>query len=215
MRVHSCLESIRTHGGEFPAAARFERGRQLLVTDGMRTGVRSDVTETKHVQHPARTCHRRQTRDVISPAHRCRTSGTARNRAPSQTLGPDGPDATHRQPRSQRVCRELRPFAARLTLRSQPHRLPQRAAQRRRRTGRSRPSRIPHRAPRRRISVRPPDAPAPAADAQGPRAAGHRGTTHPRAAPPAARDSSVAARHTDRRHGLRSARKFRPFPPPG
>jgi len=51
--------------------------------------------------------HGRQTRRVVSPL--CyRTCGTARNRAPSQTLGPDGPSERHRQPRSQRLCRDPR-----------------------------------------------------------------------------------------------------------
>jgi hypothetical protein len=68
-------------------------------------------------------------------AHRCRTCGTARNRAPSQTLGPNGPGARHRQPRSQRLYRDPRPSPGRSTVRSQPHRLPERAAPERRREG--------------------------------------------------------------------------------
>jgi hypothetical protein len=68
LRVESCLDPIRTDGGNAPAAATFERCPQLLLTDGMRaTGIRSDVTETEHVQVPATPCHGRQTRDVVSP----------------------------------------------------------------------------------------------------------------------------------------------------
>jgi hypothetical protein len=33
----------------------------------MRAGIRSDVTETEHVQLPATTRHGRQTRHVVSP----------------------------------------------------------------------------------------------------------------------------------------------------
>ena len=67
LRVVRCLAPIWTNGGNALAAATFERCPQLLLTDGMRTSIRSDVAETEHVQVPATTSHGRQTRHVASP----------------------------------------------------------------------------------------------------------------------------------------------------
>src|SRR5207248_8023899 len=64
----SCLDPIRTDGGNAPAAASFKPRPQLLLADGMRTtGIRSDVTETEHIHSPATTRHGRQTRHVVLP----------------------------------------------------------------------------------------------------------------------------------------------------
>ena len=49
-------------------ALRLNAGPQLLLIDGMRaTGVRSDVTETEHVQVAATTVHGRQICHIAPP----------------------------------------------------------------------------------------------------------------------------------------------------
>ena len=168
----------------------------------MRTGTRSDVAETEHVQVPATTGHGRQTRHVVSPLIAIERVEQPAIEHRLELSVQDRAGAGHRPPRSQRPDRDPRPSFARSTRRSASHRLPGRPAPETRCEGRSRPSRSLHRERRRRMRLRPRGARSPAVVVQCPRAQVHRGTTHPRAGPPAARDWLVGARAWDRRSSM-------------
>ena len=48
--VESCVNPVRFDGGYIPSIAESERRSQVLLTDGMRSGIGTLVTEAQHIE---------------------------------------------------------------------------------------------------------------------------------------------------------------------
>src|SRR5712691_13173786 len=57
--VVSRLNPVRFDGDDIPSIAGVERRSQLFLTDGVRTGIGTIVTEAQHIQSPIVLGHRR------------------------------------------------------------------------------------------------------------------------------------------------------------
>src|SRR5260370_4611735 len=65
--VVSRLDPVRFDGGDIPSIAGLEGRSQLFLTDGVRAGIGTIVTEAQHIQGSIVFGHRRQTRQVSWP----------------------------------------------------------------------------------------------------------------------------------------------------